>query len=343
MPNPITSVFNTDDFDSPDEKLQAFRDNLSAVCHISPEKAFLPSFQAQLSSTMLGGVLMTEMCTTRQSYDRNHLEIGRSGIDHLQLVMIKQGNKFSVVGDESTVVRVGDMVLFDLGQPSKSTTNIQEQELGNFETLNFIIARDYLEEFLPYPHLYHGVVLRQEEPMVMILKELLLSVAQQVKQLDQAQADKLAKPVIELLAATLAQNPDVAEQTKETLTTAMSIRIRRIIDTNMLNTELNPDTIAAEAGLSRSTLFELCQPYGGVMTMVRKRRLNKAYRLLLQTRSNNIALTAYQTGFKSIDTFTRAFKKEFGMTPKEASQQQASQAIGEHKSQFTDWLRYAVI
>lgn len=342
MQSPISSVFTTAEFDTVDEKLQAFRDNLSIVCDIAPERAFLPHFHATLTSTMLGGVLMTELCTTRQSYSRDSVEIGRSGIDHLQLVMIKQGNKFSVIGDETTIVKTGDMVLFDLGQASTSTTNICELEMGNFETLNFIVAREYLEEFLPYPHLYHGVVLRQEEPMVAILKELLLSVAQQAKLLDQAQADKLAKPIIELLAATLARNPAVTEYAQGAIASATAIKVRRIIDAKLLDPELTPDGIAAEVGISRSSLFEVCQPYGGVMTMVRKRRLNKAYRMLNQTPHANIALTAYATGFKSIDTFARAFKKEFGMTPKEANVQQVTKTLGEHKLQFADWMRHGV-
>ena len=343
MTHSITSVFNTDDFESPDERLQAFRDNMSLIVDISPEKAYLPRFNASITSTMLGGGLMSTMCATRQSYSRGNHTIGQSGIDHVLVALVKQGNKWIDIDGRKIIASAGDIMLIDQARPYTTQSNILGQEHGTFETLNFVFARQKIEAFLPYPHLYHGLILNPKDPMVRILRDFLLSVSQQVKHLNQAQADQLAQPIIELMATALNKHPDVAEQGKSALASANSLRIRRFIDEHIANPDLSPEMISAYLNLGRTAVFEACRPFGGVMTMVRKRRLNRAYRQLLQNPETNISSMAFSLGFKSLDTFLRAFKREFGMTPKEASQQQLMSKTADHKHQFSDWLLHAII
>lgn len=342
MTHSITSVFDTDSFESPDEKLQAFRDNLSVIVDISPEKAYVPEFNASLTSTMLDGILMSELCATRLCYERNSYNIGHSGIDHVQVVLVKNGNKCIEFDGRKVIASAGDIILVDQARPYTTQSNILGQEQGTFETLNFVFARQKIEEFLPFPHLYHGLILNPKDPMVMILRDFMLSVSQQVKHLDQGQADQLAQPLFDLIATTLSKNPEIKEQSQAALSSATSLRIRRIIDEQIANPDLNPDMIATYLGLGRTAVFEACRPFGGVMAMVRKRRLNTAYRQLLKHPQANISVMAYKLGFKSLDTFLRAFKREFGMTPKEVAQQQAVNATAEPQQQFSDWLLHAV-
>lgn len=341
MTHSITSVFNTDTFESPDEKLQAYRDNLSVIVDISPEKAYVPEFNASVTSTMLDGILMSELCATRLCYDRNSYNIGHSGIDHVQVV-VKQGNKCIEIDGRKIIASAGDIILVDHASPYKTQSNILGQEHGIFETLNFVFARQKIEEFLPFPHLYHGLILNPSDPMVMILRDFLLSVSQQVKHLDQVQTDQLAQPIMALMASTLSKHSDLAEQGKSALATAISLRIRRFIDDNIANPDLNPDMIATYLGVGRTAVFEACRPFGGVMAMVRKRRLNAAYRQLLQKPQANVSVMAYSLGFKSLDTFLRAFKREFGMAPKDALQHAQVSQVADPKHQFSDWLLYGV-
>lgn len=342
MTHSITSVFNTDTFESPDEKLQAYRDNLSVIVDISPEKAYVPEFNASVTSTMLDGILMSELCATRLCYDRNSYNIGHSGIDHVQVVVVKQGNKCIEIDGRKIIASAGDIILVDHASPYKTQSNILGQEHGIFETLNFVFARQKIEEFLPFPHLYHGLILNPNDPMVMILRDFLLSVSQQVKHLDQVQTDQLAQPIMALMASTLSKHSDLAEQGKSALATAISLRIRRFIDDNIANPDLNPDMIATYLGVGRTAVFEACRPFGGVMAMVRKRRLNAAYRQLLQKPQANVSVMAYSLGFKSLDTFLRAFKREFGMAPKDALQHSQLSHVADPKHQLSDWLLYGV-
>src|SRR6478752_3394227 len=75
-------------------------------------------------------------------------------------------------------------------------------------------------------------------------------------------------------------------------------------------------------GLSRSALYRLFAPLGGVSDYIRRRRLERA-RLALNGASlerGGIGKLARRFGFSSDDAFSRAFKARFGVAPREAAQ-----------------------
>ena len=70
------------------------------------------------------------------------------------------------------------------------------------------------------------------------------------------------------------------------------------------------------AYMSRPAFFNAVQKQYGhpPMTIVRQQRLNAAARILLNT-SEKLETVAHQTGFDSAYSFSRAFRKMFGMSP----------------------------
>ncbi|RLQ88552.1 helix-turn-helix transcriptional regulator [Notoacmeibacter ruber] len=84
-----------------------------------------------------------------------------------------------------------------------------------------------------------------------------------------------------------------------------------------LQEELTIETIAAEAGLSVSTLqryFRECFNMT-VFEFIRQERLSRA-RAALEKEGVPIAEAAYIAGYNSISSFTTAFRKAYGLTPK---------------------------
>lgn len=97
-------------------------------------------------------------------------------------------------------------------------------------------------------------------------------------------------------------------------------RICDCIDRNLVNPDLSPALIAQDLAMSRATLYRFAKPLGGIQRFVRKRRLQYAFALIktdaLAVRS--ISVLAYDLGFSSENTFRRAFKDMFGMSPSTA-------------------------
>jgi AraC-like DNA-binding protein len=96
---------------------------------------------------------------------------------------------------------------------------------------------------------------------------------------------------------------------------------RAVIDRACADPDLSPDRIALAVGCSRATLYRLFARHDqSVAASVWQARLERALRMLCSAES--IAMTigdvALLCGFTDIPTFTRMFKRRYGMTPREA-------------------------
>ncbi len=107
-----------------------------------------------------------------------------------------------------------------------------------------------------------------------------------------------------------------AANLKEAKHKAVAQKVRETIDRDYRNTELNVTGIADRLGFSRAYISGIFQEqYGeGVLDYLNRVRYEKAREMILTT---NLTLTkiAEATGFVSISTFNRVFKKYEGISP----------------------------
>jgi len=130
---------------------------------------------------------------------------------------------------------------------------------------------------------------------------------------------QIARATCGLVAACLAPSADTAARAEAPVTLARLAEIRRYIDLHLGSRDLAPDTICKALGLSRSTLYAVCEPYGGVVAMIQRRRLERIRAALTDPQDHRrISEIAYQYGFVSKTHFSRAFRSTFGYSPSEA-------------------------
>jgi signal transduction histidine kinase/AraC-like DNA-binding protein/CheY-like chemotaxis protein len=98
--------------------------------------------------------------------------------------------------------------------------------------------------------------------------------------------------------------------------------LNAFIDEHMADEKLNIDRICRHIGVSRVQLYRKVKALLGcsVNDFVLNKRLTKA-RHLLADEDAAIAEVAYRVGFSSPSYFSTAFKKRFGISPKEAKKQ----------------------
>ena len=143
-------------------------------------------------------------------------------------------------------------------------------------------------------------------------------------------------------------NGDVASAQLSNL--AVVERARRYIQNHLNVATLTPDDISRAVGVSRTRLYKLFEPSGGVLAYVQKRRLMAAHDALGDpTEERLIVDIAEACGFSSAANFSRAFSKEFGYSPREARSALAttrhagakSHAARRASSSFDEWLKNA--
>ncbi|MEP5051186.1 MAG: helix-turn-helix transcriptional regulator, partial [Alloalcanivorax venustensis] len=111
---------------------------------------------------------------------------------------------------------------------------------------------------------------------------------------------------------------------------------------------LGPARLCRRFGLSRTRLYRLFEPFGGVAGYIREQRLDRAFRELAERDlgQRRLVEVALECGFDSQSHFCRLFRQRFGMTPGEAMEQGRSARArrslvdgeGPSRPEFRDWL-----
>ena len=99
-------------------------------------------------------------------------------------------------------------------------------------------------------------------------------------------------------------------------------RLHRIIRQNISNGDFVIDDLAEEMSMSRSAFYKKVKRQTGFapVDLIKEFRLSHAAELL-QTTKHSITEIAYRSGFRDPGYFGKCFRKRFGMTPREYTNQ----------------------
>lgn len=100
-------------------------------------------------------------------------------------------------------------------------------------------------------------------------------------------------------------------------------KVMDLIEANISDPDFGVDAISKEIGMSSTHLYRKLKAQTGhsAQDIIKKYRIKKAS-LLLKNNEGNVSETMYKVGFSSASYFSKCFKAEFGMTPKEYQQEQ---------------------
>ncbi len=178
------------------------------------------------------------------------------------------------------------------------------------------MPRDALDDVLA-PFDMHGLVLR--DAMAALIRSHLSELAANLPSLQFADARRVAGATLSLVAACLLPSREARGRARAPLNAALIAEIRRHIDRHLHSPDLSPNSVGKALGLSRSMLYAVCEPMGGVAAFIQKRRLKRIHEILADRRDRRrISEIAYQYGFVSEAHFSRAFRLAFGYCPRDA-------------------------
>lgn len=96
---------------------------------------------------------------------------------------------------------------------------------------------------------------------------------------------------------------------------------RRVIAQRCADPDLAPDRVAAILGCSRASLYRVFARHDeSVAAAIWSTRIERAWRLLTSAEGAGMMISqiAIDCGFREVPTFTRMFRRRYGMTPSEA-------------------------
>jgi len=147
-----------------------------------------------------------------------------------------------------------------------------------------------------------------------------------------------------------AANEDLS-QFSDVVSATLLQEIKKFIRINLAKSKLSPNSICSSFGLSRAHLYRVTAPLGGVMDYIRNQRLRRSMKELQSPKFSHVSISelAFKWGFNDSGTFTRSFKRYFGMLPKDAreSATQSHQILkniddSETNRDYETWVRSLV-
>ncbi|AOR72949.1 AraC family transcriptional regulator [Burkholderia stabilis] len=269
------------------------------------------AFDAEASGAALGPLILSgrhwrsraPTYTVRRTPRRIRLD----GQDSIRFTLLLGGRLASHTGGPELVKRAGDLFVYDVAQ-------INDCKVDAGDVISLVVPRYLLPGHAAHAH---GQTLTSG--VGRLLGDQLLSLFRNLPNLRMHEIPSIVQSMLLLLAAAVAPTAQALHDARGPIDNALAERVRRYVDTHLLEPDLTPERICRDIGVSRARLYQLFKEEGGVMRQITRRRLRHAYHVLgdPQRRHQRIAEIAWAHGFPDEKYFHRLFKAEFGHTPKE--------------------------
>ena len=251
------------------------------------------------------GFWLSKVTTSGYQLSTKNTLSPKTKIPHkLTVCQIKSGHVELRMADRILNLSAGDIYLHE--------THKFHTLYGPCELTRIVYPADYFRDLLTGKD--DVVVLSTDNPMNRVANATISGLEDALERSMLNELPQLSNIARELTYNVLAANFRTAQKSRYALTRE---RARAYVLENLAETDLNVNSIANHANVSRATLYRAFEEEGGVRELINELRLDAA-RQMLQTRPPSRGLMvhiAYSCGFRSPAQFNRAFKERFGLTP----------------------------
>ncbi|GJD63028.1 AraC family transcriptional regulator [Methylobacterium frigidaeris] len=297
------SLFTTDNLPERD-RFEAWRTLFSAhTLDADPT-----GFSGSIETTLIGSMALRVMNAAPQGPARSRSQIRRDGQDGFVLHLSRHA--YSVETERGvTHVPAGAISLNDLSQPYRRS---RVPETGS---LILALPRSSVASVLSDEDALHGLILHGGAGR--LLADHLQSLAAHSHAIAPADAAHIAQATLHMVAACARPSLEAAARASTPLDAARLKSAKQFIRGHLC-TPLRIDAMAKALGTSRSQLYRLFEPEGGIARYVARQRLAAVRAALddpLERRS--ISEIGEACGFGSSSLVSRAFRQAYGMTPRD--------------------------
>lgn len=296
------------------QAVDAWHDGIGTMCgprlHSAPEESFI----GRMETWHLGEAIVGLLDFVSQDFKRSRRHIASSDNESYTVIFFPGGVTYSPDRDE--LAQAGDIVVLDNCTPY--VVSMKTKEPGaNFHSCQTLIPKRLLDPLVTDSKRESVRILDSRLPLVTLLRQHLNTLAAQLPKMTLSQGQTVIQPTVELLAA--AMNGAVSETNANAVKNAAVKEIQRHIEAHIEDPALSAATIAAAFGMSTRKLYQLFEPFGGVVAYIQKKRLDLVHAALVDPSQQHrrIQDIAESHGFLQRKNFNAAFRRLYGITPRE--------------------------
>lgn len=305
----LNTSFVTRDLSSCDQ-FASWRDWYRAVFETTTDVAAPAGFEAANSNWIIGGLTISEVTSPPVAVARSRTFVRRNPVDHWVITLSNQSASEVSARDRRFRVPAGVPFLLSLGEEMSIRREAGESRM------QILLSRDAFASSAPLLDAAVGRSL--DGPRGVLLADFLRMVNRGVPTLSAEEASRLKGAVQAMLEACLAPSGCGLEKAERPMAATLMERVRRAVVRHLYSPSLGTAKLCREAATSRSQLYRLLEDQGGVGQYVQRRRLSESFAILCDTSNDfSIGRVAEMLCFADASGFSRAFRREFGITPKE--------------------------
>ncbi|PPE78886.1 hypothetical protein C3941_15985 [Kaistia algarum] len=295
-------------------QFDAWRTFMASAIELELPGGTQDGFAAEQSVWDLGRFALTRSVMPSAGYMRSWRHLRRGAMDHWCIVLVCDRYDDPVSGRRA---RPTTMHIRSLGESFEANAN-------DGEVISLYMPRDaYGRNSVRFERLAGD--LGRSAP-IELLADYIMSLERRVGDCRIGDIPALVQATEAMISACLVSNADEIDAARDVLTLSLAERAKRIIRGALFSPDLTPEFLARSIGISRSGLYRLFEPFGGVRNVIQRERLFAARTALANpAREGSIVEIAERCGFGDASAFSRAFRREFGITPSEV---RVSAAIG---------------
>ena len=242
------------------QRSEAWRDQVVPFLDIErPQHS--AGFEAEAATLRFGPFLLYAARLPAYDYARGVQRIRRDSLDHWMIGFCRRGTQRQRSGDTVIDFRPGVPHVLSMARPFEA-----RRTGGQVEWIALHVARDAL------PMLESRFEAALNQPLAgapgALLADLLGGVADRLDSLAPGDLPHLAAAAEALLGASL--RPDAANGGAAGIERLQFAHVRRLVRDNLGAATLRPGRLAAMAGMSRSQMYRLFEPHGGVAQFIQR-------------------------------------------------------------------------
>ena len=289
------------------QQFDAYQEFCAPVIDVFPSEGIGSGFEASCEMRMLGPFAVRRIHTPAGNFARHAAQIRRDGLDHWVFNMVRRGEQEARTTTGSLRTGAGVLSVFSLaGAYEARRTNVDW--LGLFVPRGTFPAIDEA--------LNHNEHRALDNTLGRVFAAYLGSLAHELPSASDDELPALVQATQALLATVITSTTAVLDSKDAAFDAPRTRRVRDYIDSNLCSWNLHAGRICKMAGASRSSLYRMFEPYGGVVRYIQRQRLRQAHeRLADPACMRTVSMLANDYCFSDSSTFSRAFRQEFGYSP----------------------------
>ncbi|MGC1457851.1 MAG: helix-turn-helix domain-containing protein [Steroidobacteraceae bacterium] len=272
------------------------------------------TFSGRLIRGDIGDLRFVEFNSDAAVVRHSRAHIARSGGTHY-LIRFQLGRE-SVCsqGGEEVRLRVGDFSLCDTARPYQLVFN------DPVSILTLRVAKNVLQRYVGSPEYLVNVAVSGSSGAGALASRVIREIWNSSDiALAPGVASRCANVVLELIASAYV---DVGRSRvdRSSLGSALRLRIMDFIDQALCDPDLSPAVVAQALKISRRHVHRLfAEQEGSVTQYILRRRLEKCRAALTDPLLAGLSLThiCSEYGFRSLPHFSRLFRDQYGMAPRD--------------------------